>query len=814
MIKLCHKGEHAGYKSPCQNVGNDFCRNLKVVASPFVENAERAADGAGNHIGKLFFAVQGGCCILRDFRYVLVEHRHYFFKKTISPRTSEKICQKRIRFCVIADCQKIGFTHIAVIFGMKRFHKGEYILNRFVLNGCNKGRNIFVVIVKGAADNSCLFYNIGDGYLIDVLFAQHEKKRIVDSLVRDVVSFVLIFMIHTYLHSGAVCTLKTLFFSTHYNTNGRKIKILYHWRKAKQGLNFCHCAKTICLRHRIKRRGSDVFEWGKIMTCKEAAFSENALDYLIGNYRGESYVQQIYRPDCYLPLDNIQAVIYREADVINREAIERFGFNSIPNVYGLMSEEALEDSGVLRIRRQPYLDLYGQGVLIGFVDTGIDYTHEAFINADNTTRIVSIWDQTVEEGDGSASFPYGRVYEREEINQALASDNPFDVVPTRDENGHGTFLAGVASGYEIRCEQFSGVAPLSELVIVKCKEAKQIYRDYYSIPAGVPAYQENDILTGIAHIMEVAQREDKPVIICICMGTNMGSHDGGSYLSLFMERYTAVSGVAMMACIGNEGNARHHHLINRRVDTININVERSLDGFMTQLWWRSPGRLTMDFISPSGETYEGIRTMVGERRTIRFVAENTVLEIYFGQSQEITNEQVVSMRFISPKTGIWKIRTTADYDEPRFHIWLPIRQFLPEEVVFLEPNPDTTLSSVGTGLYTMAVSAYDVAEDSLYLQAGRGFTPLGRIKPEFVAPGVNITGTYPRNRYGTMSGTGAATAFSAGIGALFMQNYSRYYINGIMLREIFIRGARQRGEPFPNTEWGYGIVDAYASITD
>lgn len=550
------------------------------------------------------------------------------------------------------------------------------------------------------------------------------------------------------------------------------------------------------------------------MTCKEAVYSENVLDFLIGNYRGEEYVQQLYRPDCYLPLDNIQAVIYRKTDLINSEAIERFGFNTIPNVYGLMSEEALEDSGVLRIRRQPYLDLYGQGVLIGFVDTGIDFTHEAFINADNTTRIVSIWDQTMEDGEGSEHFPYGRVYEREEINQALASENPFDVVASQDENGHGTFLAGVAAGNEKRSEEFSGVAPLAELVIVKCKQAKQIYRDYYSIPSDVPAYQENDILTGIAHIMKVAQREGKPVIICIGMGSNMGSHDGGSYLSLFMERYTVVTGVAMIACMGNEGNTRHHHLINRREDTININVERSLDGFMTQLWWRSPGKLILDFTSPSGETYTGIRALVGERRTIRFNTENTVLEMYFGQSQEISNEQVVSMRFISPKTGIWKIKTTADYDEPRFHIWLPIRQFLSEEVVFLEPSPNTTLSSSGTGTYTITVSAYDVTEDSLYLQAGRGFTPTGRIKPEIVAPGVNITGPYPRNRYGTMTGTGVAAAFTAGIGALFMQQYSRYYINGIMLREIFIRGAVPRGEPFPNTEWGYGIVDAYASITD
>ena len=96
----------------------------------------------------------------------------------------------------------------------------------------------------------------------------------------------------------------------------------------------------------------------------------------------------------------------------------------------------------LRIRERPSLDLYGQGVLIGIVDTGIDFTHEAFVAADGTSRIVSIWDQSVEEGVGNENFPYGRMYSRQELNQALSSENPFEIVPSQDEIGHGTFMAG------------------------------------------------------------------------------------------------------------------------------------------------------------------------------------------------------------------------------------------------------------------------------------------------------------------------------------------------------------------------------------
>lgn len=106
------------------------------------------------------------------------------------------------------------------------------------------------------------------------------------------------------------------------------------------------------------------------MPCQDVVYSETALDYIIGNYGGENYIQEFYNPDCYIRLDSLQAVIYQELSSVGSEMIEKYGYSAIPNVYGLMNEEALEASGVLRIRRQPYVDLYGSGILVGLVDTG------------------------------------------------------------------------------------------------------------------------------------------------------------------------------------------------------------------------------------------------------------------------------------------------------------------------------------------------------------------------------------------------------------------------------------------------------------
>ena len=550
------------------------------------------------------------------------------------------------------------------------------------------------------------------------------------------------------------------------------------------------------------------------MQCREAVFSEDVLEYFVGNYRGEQYVQEVYNPDCYIPIDNWQGVIYQKVQNVNSEVIQRYGFSAIPNVYGLMDEEALEASGVLRIRRQPYLDIYGQGVLIGFVDTGIDYTHEAFISADGTSRIVSIWDQTVEDGVGTKTFPYGRVYSQEQLNQALSSDNPFELVPTQDEVGHGTFLAGVAAGNENRSRGISGVAPLSRIVMVKCKQAKQSYRDYYGIPRDVPAFQENDIMAGIAYILSVAEQEMQSVIVCVGLGTSMGNHNGSTNLGRFLNRYLSLSGIGIITCAGNEGNARHHHLITEKEETIDIDVERSLSAFTAQLWWRTPGRLNFDVISPSGEVFGNIQAVSGIRQQHRFTPEGTTVELYFGVSQELTREQVVVFRFLSPKQGIWKVRTRFEYSNSNFSMWLPIRQFLEEEVVFLESEPNMTITNPGNTTNVITISAYDVRDGALYLQASRGFTPNGIVKPEVVAPGVEVLGPYPRGRYGTMSGTSVSAAFAAGIGAMFTQQYAGEGANSNSLREAFIRGAVPRGEPYPNEEWGFGIVNVYRSLID
>lgn len=549
-----------------------------------------------------------------------------------------------------------------------------------------------------------------------------------------------------------------------------------------------------------------------IMTCREAIYSENVLDYIVNAFSGNEVIEQRYNPLCITEIDRFRAIAYKQEEKINSESIGRFGYGTIPHVYGLMADEALEASGVSKIRRQPYLDLYGQGILVGIVDTGIDFTHPAFLNADNTTRIHSIWDQTIREGGDVKGFQYGREFTQEEINEALRDEEPLSLIPSRDENGHGTFLAGIAAGNEMRQQDFSGVAPLSELVIVKCKEAKNSYREFYRVPSDVPCFQENDVMCGISYILRVAQETKRQVAICIGMGGNLGNHDGETPLCSMIDYMNMLSGVCIVTCVGNEGNARHHYHLTKEREEIDINVELSSQGFVCELWWRTPGILRFDVVSPAGTTLGITRATTHTKIRKLFTVENTLLEVLGGEEQQQTRDQVVMFRFENSKAGIWKILVDSEEAEVDFHMWLPITQFLYGETAFVRPDPNVTICEPGNSRRAISLSAYDPADGALFLQASRGFTPSGIVKPDVTAPGVKLYGPLPKNNYGSMTGTGVATALTAGIAALYMQQYSNFVISGNSVRELLIRGADQRGEGYPNREWGYGTVNAFESI--
>jgi len=260
--------------------------------------------------------------------------------------------------------------------------------------------------------------------------------------------------------------------------------------------------------------------------CRFRITDNNYAD-LIVDYTGDlQTVQERFEDECIHPITARHAVVYVPVERITRETVIELGYGAFPSCFGLADTTSLEASGILRIQILPTFALRGAGTLIGVLDTGVQYTNKLFQNADGTTRIVSIWDQTIDSGNYPYETFYGTEYTREQINQALSSEEPLSIVPSTDVNGHGTLMAGIAGGSLDEENDFVGVVPDAEFVVVKLKEAKNFIRNFFEIPEDATCFQETDIMQGVNYLYNVAREQGKPIAMCIGIETSQGGHDG------------------------------------------------------------------------------------------------------------------------------------------------------------------------------------------------------------------------------------------------------------------------------------------------
>lgn len=551
--------------------------------------------------------------------------------------------------------------------------------------------------------------------------------------------------------------------------------------------------------------------------CRPMILSEDYADFII-EYGGDAVsVADRYDAKCLQVINSRYVVIHIPVSRMNE--VTRFAYNAVPKLYGLMDTTSMDASGITRLHRQPYLSLKGSGILIGIVDTGIDYTHPVFLQADGTTRIVRLWDQNIQDGTMPEGIFYGTEYTQEMINEALASDNPYDIVPSKDELGHGTVLAGIAAGSENKANDFTGAAPLAAIGIVKLKPAKGYLRSYNLVKADVPAFQENDIMMGIKYLTDTARSLGMPLVICIGVGTSSGDHNGLSYLNSYMNDTGSLRGCCMVSACGNEGNENGHYFgqltKDKTYEEVEVRADSSENGFTIELWGRTPDIFSIGIVTPLGERIERIPPRYGQVQTIDFVLEPTEIFVQYKLVESSSGDALIVMRFQNPTSGVWTIRVYGEnLVYGTYNMWLPISQFLQEGTYFLKPNPDFTITSPGDTETSVNVAAYNHNNDSIYYASGRGFTPSGRITPDIAAPGVNVFSPVVGGGFGVRSGTSVAAAHAAGAAALLME-WGIYLRNNLNMdtteiKKYLIRGAKRKAElVYPNTLWGFGTLDLY-----
>ena len=571
------------------------------------------------------------------------------------------------------------------------------------------------------------------------------------------------------------------------------------------------------------------------MSCTNSVASEDFADFIAPYFTTPEEFIRSQGTDCIDFVNSTLAVVYVPLSTVTPSTYTSYTYSAVPKLYSLLDVTSMDAAGITPAGELPVLNNQGAGVIVGFVDTGINYTDSLFRNVDGSTRIIGIWDQT-NNSDNSNNIEnetvkpfsafsalYGTQYTAEEINLALNSDNPASIVPTRDENGHGTFLASIAAGNRDERAGFSGAAPQASIAMVKLKPAKQYLRDFYLIQDGAEAYQENDIMMGVSYLYFLARKYSMPLVVCIPLGTNIGSHMGMSRLGQYLNQVSLSNGSAVITAAGNETGARHHFRAVMDADTDEVTAELRVGereaGFSMELWAENMGVYTVGFISPTGEVAREISVPLRGENTVSFLLEQTQITVYTQIADVSAGSQFIFMRFENPMSGIWRIliRNSLDIRET-FHIWLPVRGFISDETYFLRPDPDTTITDPGNARYPITVTAYDHTKNSIYIHASRGYSLSGRIKPDLAAPGVNILGASVSGRRLTrMSGTSVSAAHLAGAAAILLNwgvlNANYPYLNTPVLKSIFVRGAqRNPALTYPNREFGYGTLDLYEAF--
>ena len=460
--------------------------------------------------------------------------------------------------------------------------------------------------------------------------------------------------------------------------------------------------------------------------------------------------------------------------------------------------------------------LTGRGVLVGIVDSGIDFFHPDFRTEDGSSRILSLWDQSI-PGNPPEGYVIGTEYTKEEINKALALGEIQGrrLVPSRDYTGHGTAVLGIAAGNGRASGGANrGIAYESDLLVVKMKNA-----DKNSFP------RTTELMEGVDYLIRQSIRLGKPIVVNISFGNNYGSHKGDSLLETYLDSVSAMGRNVICTGMGNNGDDALHFggkLENREIQEIELGIGPYEPALNLQLWKAYEDEIKIYVENPSGIRIGPLEERMGAQR---WRVGNTNLLIYYGKpapyhvTQEIYFEFLPDALYVD--SGVWKLVLQGiNVKNGDYFLWLPGGKTLNPGTGFYLPRVQGTLTIPATARRLISVGAYDSRLLSYAAFSGRGSSELPYGKPDLTAPGVDITAPRTGGDYGSYTGTSFAVPFVSGSAALLMEwgiiKGNDPYLYGEKVKAYLRRGARPLPEykQYPNYEVGWGRLCVADSLSD
>lgn len=501
---------------------------------------------------------------------------------------------------------------------------------------------------------------------------------------------------------------------------------------------------------------------------------------------------------------------------------------------------------------QLFRNLTGKGVLVAVIDSGISYWNQDFRRADGTTRILYLWDQVLD-----------REFDSRQINEALATgsrEQAQQIVPSVDTTGHGTAVAGIAAGGGgTGGIAYAGVARESDLLIVRL-----------GTPRAESFPRTTELMRALTYAVNKAIELQMPVAINLSFGNTYGAHNGTSLLERFLDNVSEIGRSVICVGSGNEGASGGHvggsvavtgqtgtggaaagtgsrsgadsrggqsgraltgliggidNDVMQNMTRVELVVGNYETGVNIQLWKEYTDRYAVILLSPAGE-YLIVDTDRPGKQTYRL--EQTQILLYNGEpapyltSQEIYFDLLPAAGSRYLNSGVWTfllepIKTVTG----NYTFYLPSGTVRNVQTRFVRPTPDVTLTIPSTASKVITVGAYDPVYEAYADFSGRGYlyqeqvnsrTSDSFVKPDLVAPGVNVTAPDRDGGYSPVTGTSFATPFVTGAAALLMQwgivNGNDPYLYGEKVKAYLRRGAKPiRGETeYPNARVGYGAL--------
>jgi len=464
--------------------------------------------------------------------------------------------------------------------------------------------------------------------------------------------------------------------------------------------------------------------------------------------------------------------------------------------------------------------LQGEGVIVGIISTGIDYLNPRFTNADGSTRIVGIWDETLNDGIPPDTFVRGTEFSSEEINEALkleiAGGDPYTIVKHKDEVGHGTAIAGVIGGRNLGEEDsFVSVVPKCEFAIVKLQEAKENALKADGIKRGdKKIYQDTDISAGIRYLRMVQSNLRRPMVVYVALGSNSGGHGGETVIERYIDFVSQRRDFAIICNTGNQGNADGHASGTFEGsgdrEVVPIGVAKGQGNLIFAIYISKPDKITIGITSPNGESVEPLTIPTKNGENFSSVLEGNNLIVKYSEESQSGGIQRVDVLIENAAEGTWNISLKAEViTNGRYDLWLMQKELLEKEQRFLNPDEEITLMTPSTAQSSLTTSYYNQRDNSIIPEAGKGFTKYGLIKPSIAVGTEGILTLGLNNDLILASGAAMAGALITGAAAMIYQwgvvEKNDINIYPPKLRSYVISATLREEEGiYPNPSWGYG----------